>query len=143
MSLILLYAFAFLHKLNWDYLDPRFSCADQVLTWLNTKYRILPTGPTLTTLGIWSSLFVEGVVPILLCFRYTARFGLIIGFTFHLALSQFGGLYGFAAAMYAVYYLFLPASFTDDIGARLASIRQRLGLIPSAPGSVPCWRRRS
>jgi hypothetical protein len=130
VSLILLYAFAFLHKLNWDYLDPRFSCADQVLTWLNTKYRILPTGPTLTTFGIWSSLFVEGFVPLLLCSRYTARFGLIIGFTFHLALSQFGGLYGFAAAMYAVYYLFLPAGFTDDVGARLASLWQRLRLDP-------------
>jgi hypothetical protein len=130
ISLILLYAFAFLHKLNWDYLDPRFSCADQVLTWLNTKYRILPTGDELTTVGIWSSLFVESVVPILLCSRYTARFGLIIGFTFHLALSQFGGLYGFAAAMYAIYYLFLPVGFTEDVGARLDSIRQRLALNP-------------
>ena len=130
VSLILLYAFAFLHKLNWDYLDPRVSCADHVLTWLDTKYRILPIGPTLTTVGIWSSLFVEGCVAILLCSRYTARFGLIIGFAFHLALSPYGGLYGFAAAMYAVYYLFLPVGFTDDVGARLASIRQRLRLDP-------------
>jgi len=137
VSLILLYAFAFFHKLNWDYLDPRVSCADQVLTWLNSKYRILPTGPALTTVGIYSSLFVESVVAILLCSRQTARFGLIIGFTFHLALSQFGGLYGFAAAMYAVYYLFLPASFTDDAGARLEILRQRFRLNPVRPWIGP------
>lgn len=128
LSLILLYGFAFLHKLNTDYFDPEFSCAGQVLTWLNTKYRVLSTGLWMTTVGIWSSLFIEGLVPILLCFRYTMRFGLVLGFAFHLLLSQFGGLYGFAAVMYAVYYLFLPSSFTSDMAARLESIRQRLRL---------------
>lgn len=128
LALILLYGFAFLHKLNWDYLNPESSCAGQVLTWLNTKYRVLPTGQWMTAVGIWSSLFMEGVVPILLCFRHTMRFGLILGFAFHLLLSQFGGLYGFAAAMYAVYYLFLPSSFTDDVAARLEGTLPRLHL---------------
>ena len=128
LCLILLYAFACLHKLNWDYLNPTSSCAGQVLTWLNSKYRVLPTGEWMTTIGIWSSLFIEGAVPVLLCFRHTVRFGLILGFTFHLVLSQFGGLYGFAAAMYAVYYLFLPVSFTHDVAARVASLRARLRL---------------
>ena len=128
LSLILLYGFACLHKLNWDYLNPDSSCAGQVLTWLNTKYRVLPTGVWMTTVGIWSSLFIEGLVPILLCFRYTIRVGLVLGFVFHLLLSQFGGLYGFAAAMYAVYYLFLPSSFTADVAVRLETIRQRLRL---------------
>ena len=128
LCLILLYAFAFLHKLNWDYLSPDSSCAGQVLTWLNTKYRLLPTGQWMTTAGIWSSLFIEGVVPILLCFRHTIRFGLILGFSFHLLLSQFGGLYGFAAAMYAVYFLFLPSGFTDEAGARFERTLRRLRL---------------
>lgn len=128
LSLILLYGFACLHKLNWDYFNPESSCAGQVLTWLNTKYRILPTGQWMTTIGIWSSLVIEGTVPVLLCFRQTVRCGLLLGFAFHLVLSQFGGLYGFAAAMYAVYYLFLPAGFTDDVGDRLAQVRSRLRL---------------
>ena len=128
LSLILLYGFAFLHKLNWDYLSPQSSCASQVLWWLNTKYRILPAAQWMNTLGIASSLFFESMVPILLCFRSTIRFGLILGFAFHLLLSQYGGLYGFAAAMYAVYYLFLPSSFTQDLGARLEHLLRRLRL---------------
>jgi len=134
LSLILLYGFAFLHKLNWDYLNPDSSCASHVLWWLNTKYRILPTAEWMKTVGIWSSLFVESMVPILLCFRRTIRFGLILGFAFHLALSPYGGLYGFAAAMYAVYYLFLPSSFTGDLGVRWEHVLRRLRL-----ESVQAW----
>jgi hypothetical protein len=128
LGLILLYAFACFHKLNRDYLDPQVSCAGQVLTWLDTRYVSLPTGPWLTTVGIWSSLFAEGAVAVLLCFRRTIGLGLVIGIGFHLFLSQFGGLYGFAAAMYAVYYLFLPATFTDELAVRREEILRRLHL---------------
>jgi hypothetical protein len=128
LGLVLLYAFACFHKLNRDYLDPQVSCAGQVLTWLDTRYGFLPTGPWLTTAGIWSSLFAEGAVAMSLCFRRTVGFGLVIGFGLHLFLSQFGGLYGFAAAMYAVFYLFLPATFTDELAARREDILRRLHL---------------
>jgi hypothetical protein len=88
----------------------------------------LPTGRWLTTVGIWSSLVAEGAVAVLLCFRRTVGLGLLIGIGFHLFLSQYGGLYGFSAAMYAIYYLFLPATFTDELAVRREEILRRLRL---------------
>jgi hypothetical protein len=133
LSLILVYGFTFLHKLNWDFLDPMYSCAGTVLTWLNTEYHVLPTGRWLTIVGIWSTLVVESAVPLLLCFRRTVGIGLGLGFLFHLFLSQYGGLFGFAAVMYAVYYLFLPLSFTDHVGRRLENVFTRVHLERARP----------
>ena len=70
--------------------------------------------------SIWATLFVELSVPVLLCFRRTVYGGLAIGTAFHLFLSQFGGLHGFAAMLFAIYFLFLPRAFTADVAARLA-----------------------
>ncbi|MFO0808742.1 MAG: hypothetical protein U0746_08985 [Gemmataceae bacterium] len=128
LSLIFLYGWAFVHKLNWDFLDPKCSCAGYLLPFLNTKYGVLPTGVAMTQLGIWSTLIVESAVPVLLCFRRTIGLAMVLGTAFHLFLSQFGGLFGFAAVMYAVYFLFLPPSFTDDLANRMEDVLTRLYL---------------
>ena len=125
LSLILLYAFAFLHKLNADFLDPDHSCAGWLLGLMDARFRILPTGEWLTNVGIWSTLIVESVVPLLLCFRRTIGIAIVLGFGFHLFISQIGGLYGFAAVMYAVYFLFLPARLSDEIAERFEEILRR------------------
>jgi hypothetical protein len=122
LSLVLLYLLAFFHKLNTDFLDPDVSCTGTLLGWLNRSYRILPLERWAVVLGIWATLFVELTVPLLLCFRRTAYVGLAIGAAFHLFLSQFGGLHGFAAMLFALYFLFLPTAFTAGVADRFSAL---------------------
>lgn len=142
LSLVLLYLFAFFHKLNADFLNPDVSCTGTLLGWLNRSYRILPLERWAVVLGIWSTLFVESTVPLLLCFRRTAYVGLAIGAAFHLFLSQFGGLHGFAAMLFALYFLFLPAAFTAGVADRFSALLEdwpalrRVGLPVAAVGMI-------
>ncbi len=111
-SLVALYLMTFFHKLNADFVDPAVSCAGTLLGWLNIHYRVLPLDTWAVVGSIWATLFVELTVPVLLCFRRTAALGLALGAGFHLFLSQYGGLHGFAAMLFAFYFLFLPRAFT-------------------------------
>lgn len=122
LSLVLVYLCTFFHKLNTDFLNADVSCTRTLLEWLNRSYRILPLHRWTVVLGIWSTLFIELAVPLLLCFRRTVKIGLALGAAFHLFLSQFGGLHGFAAMLFAVYYLFLPREFTAGVAARLSAL---------------------
>ena len=131
LCLVALYLCTFFHKLNADFLDPDVSCVGWLLESLDRSYRILPLGRWLVVLGIWSTLLVELTVPVLLCFRRTVPLALAMGVAFHLFLSQFGGLHGFAAMLFAVYFLFLPRTFTAREADRFAALRP-IGLAPIA-----------
>lgn len=122
LSLVLLYLCTFFHKLNADFLNPDVSCTGWLLALLDRSYRILPLDRWFVVLGIWSTLFVELTTPVLLCFRRTVTFGLALGAAFHLFLSQFGGLHGFAAMLFAVYFLFLPRTFGDGVAERFSGL---------------------
>jgi hypothetical protein len=126
LSLILLYLLAFFHKLNADFLNPDVSCTGVLLGWLDRSYRILPLERWAVVLGIWSTYFIELTVPLLLCFRRTVYVGLAIGAAFHLFLSQFGGLHGFAAMLFAVYFLFLPKAFTARVAERFSTLLESI-----------------
>ncbi len=121
LSLVLLYLFAFFHKLNADFLNPDVSCTGTLLGWLNRSYRVLPLERWAVLLGIWSTLFIELTVPLLLCCRRTVNLGLALGAGFHLFLSQYGGLHGFAAMLFALYFLFLPRAFTAGVSERVSA----------------------
>ena len=127
LCLVVLYLCTFFHKLNADFLNPDVSCTGWLLESLNRSYRVLPLDRWFVVLGIWSTLSVELAVPLLLCFRRTAIVGLALGAGFHLFLSQFGGLHGFAAMLFAVYFLFLPPTFAAGVAARFSDLR-RVGL---------------
>lgn len=120
LGLIALYLMTFTHKLNTDFLNPEVSCAGWLLGFLGRAYRVVPVAEWSIVGSIWGTLVVELTVPLLLCFRRTAYVGLAIGAGFHLFLSQFGGLHGFAAMLCAVYFLFLPCDFTARVTARTA-----------------------
>ncbi len=127
LSLIIVYFFTFFHKLNADFVNPEVSCAGYVLELINRSYRILPLANWAIVVSIWTTLIVEFVVPILLLFRRTVYIGLLIGSGFHLFLSQYGGLHGFAAMIFTFYFLFLPKGFTVEIDRRF---RDLLGKFP-------------
>jgi hypothetical protein len=127
-GLIVLYIFAVFHKLNWDFFDSQISCAATMLERLADSFTFLPTGPRARLVSVWATIAAEAAIPILLCLRRTRYVGAAIGFAFHLVLAQYpnGGLYAFASVLYAVYLLFLPASFTTGLNRALAALRERL-----------------
>jgi hypothetical protein len=120
LGLIALYLLTFFHKLNADFVNPEVSCAGWLLDFLGERYRVVPVAEWSIVGSIWATFLVELTVPLLLCFRRTAYAGLAIGAGFHLFLSQFGGLHGFAAMLFTLYFLFLPKAFTDGLAARVA-----------------------
>jgi hypothetical protein len=142
LGLIALYLTTFTHKLNADFLDPDVSCAGWLLGFLGRAYRVVPVAEWSIVGSIWGTLVVELVVPLLLCFRRTAVVGLAMGAGFHLFLSQFGGLHGFAAMLFAVYVLFLPSDFTERVDARAARWAAP-GLVVTAVGvglALVAWK---
>lgn len=120
LGLIALYLMTFTHKLNADFLNPDVSCAGWLLGFLGRAYHVVPVAEWSIVGSIWGTLAVELLVPLLLCSRRTVHVGLAMGAGFHLFLSQFGGLHGFAAMLFAVYFLFLPRDFTERVAARAA-----------------------
>ncbi len=141
LSLIALYAMTFFHKLNADFVNPAVSCAGWLLGELSRAYRIVPADEWAVVGSIWGTLFVELAVPLLLCFRRSAPLGLAIGAAFHLFLSQFGGLHGFAAMLFAVYFLFLPRPFAADLAERAARWLPLgpFGLLGAGVGALVVW----
>ena len=142
LGLIALYVMTFTHKLNADFLNPDVSCAGWLLGFLGRAYRVVPVAEWSVVGSIWGTLLVELLVPLLLCFRRTAYAGLVMGAGFHLFLSQFGGLHGFAAMLFAVYFLFLPRGFTDRVAARAARWPAP-GLVATAVGvgaALVAWK---
>ena len=109
------YAFAVLAKLNYAYLDPAGSFAMGV--------------PSLAWVGIAASLLVELALPVLLLFRATRRYAVIVGYLFHLWLTVGSGIYvfDFSALAFCVYASCLPDALVetlDDV--------KRLPLVPLA-----------
>jgi hypothetical protein len=49
-----------------------------------------------------------------------------MGVAFHLFMSQYGGLHGFAAMLFAIYFLFLPKEFTARVAERLSALMDDL-----------------
>jgi hypothetical protein len=91
----------------------------------------LPLGDWAVVAAIAGTLVAEAAVPLLLCSRRTAYAGMALGAAFHLFLSQYGGLHGFAAMIFAFYSLFLPPAFAARVTTRLDALfaAQRLSAL--------------
>ena len=123
------YAFAFFAKLNHDFLDPQPSCAAQfygnIASWLP-----LPKETWARTAAAWSTLAVEGLLPIGLAFASgslkTATIAL--GLAFHLLLSLDLGMHfvNFSAVMSAGLLLFAPPQALATFAPR-AIVRATVG----------------
>lgn len=116
LELVLLYFFAFFHKLNRDWLDPGVSCG----TLLFSSALNLPEFPgshfLTDILPIYGTLVIEAAIPLFLLFRKTRIAGVFIALLFHFLLGTFE-YYNFSALTYAVLYLFAPDNFSDQLRA--------------------------
>lgn len=134
IQLVLLYFFATFGKLNSDFLNPEYSCGS--LMYLD----ILDTYPipqvlqevlsTLSPLAVWGTVLIEGSMALLLFFKPTRLFAIVLGILFHYGLSfhVHTGIYGFSAMLYAMYVLFTPAHFPNVVASILNRLIERLSL---------------
>ena len=118
VSLLLLYFFAVLHKLNWDYLNPAISCGSHLLNGIAaSRLTFMPEGDWVQLSAVWGTLLFEAGIPLLLLFRRTRAAGILIGMGFHFFLSihPHQGIYSFSVLMFALYGLFVPADFPEKL----------------------------
>ena len=128
LLLLTLYFFAFLHKLNWDFLMPATGCAGFMLEGLAEQIPIVPTGIFLKTAAIWATFLIESGIPVLLLFPRTRLAALLIAWAFHFMLSFHPrpGIYAFSSMVFTQLTLFLPATFFAGL-ARLPMLQRVQG----------------
>jgi len=122
LSLFVLYFWAVVHKLNYDYLNPEASCGWNLLTesaqYIAYNFSIqLPTPDWMRYPVIIGVLVVESAIPLMLAFRRTRIGGMALGLVFHFMLAFHFITYvaSFTLMMYALFSLFLPSQAWEDI----------------------------
>ena len=117
ISLLILYFYAVLHKLNWDYFNVNISCSTFLLEGYAGRLPFLPHNAVVRWLAVWGTIAIETAIPLFLCFKRTRSTGILLGFGFHyfLAIHPHQGLYSFSAMLFALYALFVPADFPDKV----------------------------
>ncbi|WP_017730251.1 HTTM domain-containing protein [Nafulsella turpanensis] len=133
ISLLILYFFAVLHKLNWDYLNPASSCGTFLLNGIAAKrLPFLPSGEWVELSAVWGTLLLEAGIPLMLCFRRTRTAGILIGMVFHFFLSihPHRGIYSFSALMFSLYVLFTPPDFPQKLQEVLHALGRKWQTAP-------------
>lgn len=115
--LLALYAFAFLHKLNWDFIAPATSCAGFMLDGIFGRFELAGPGGLVREVVPWMALLAEGGIPLLLLFPRTRRLAMLVAWLFHvgLAFHPRPGIYGFSSMLFAMLTLFLPSTFFPNL----------------------------
>ncbi|MFT2008733.1 HTTM domain-containing protein [Pontibacter sp. 13R65] len=116
--LLILYFFAVLHKLNWDYLNPAVSCATWYLdVFRNSGFSFIPDNQFIQQASVYGSLVCEAGILLLLFFRKTRVLGILLGLAFHflLSLDPNEGMFSFVVMLYSLYFLFTPPDFTEKL----------------------------
>lgn len=123
---VIVYAFAFLAKLNYDFFNPAVSCGSVLYRDLVKVVPILPTGDGVNLLVIWGTVLIEAALPLCFSFRRTWKYGLIIGIPFHIILGL-AGHRTFSIQAYAIYFLFVGPAFTEVVNAWWQRMRATFG----------------
>jgi len=119
ISLFILYFYAVLHKLNWDYFNPSISCSVFLLSGYASRISFIPDNTLVQWSAIWGTIIIEAAIPLLLYFRKTRYTGVLFacGFHYFLALHPHPGLYSFSSMLFAIYFLFIA----DDVASTINS----------------------
>jgi len=125
LSLLCLYFFVVLNKLNSAYFDIKSSCA----TFLLYRYHTwIPDHEIFKQVAIFASIITEALIPIFLIFRHTRFIGIIIGMAFH-GIILYHGFYHFAAMLFPLYLLFIPTSIINKNSIKLGFVKGKLSLL--------------
>ena len=111
--IVVLYAFAVLHKLNRDFLFPATSCATDHYARISSFFGFLPQGQWVDWAVIVGTLAIEAAIPVLLVIRRTRIIGCLVAGAFHflLALNPAHVFFDFSSVLFAVFFLFLPFDY--------------------------------
>ena len=111
-SMVTMYFFTFLAKLNADFLNPEYSCGAMMLRnivndYLFSYWRLKE--PWAINGAIWGTVLLEFFLPALLLVPKTRNFGIILGLAFHfiMALIPNDAIISFSALSYVFLGLFL------------------------------------
>ncbi|MEM9019457.1 MAG: hypothetical protein AAGC44_02740 [Planctomycetota bacterium] len=125
-SLIVLYFWVVVHKLNWDYLNPVVSCGFELyvtmgeVTKARTGLGLVPVADWMAYPCLLGALAIEAMIPLLIWFRRTRKAAIALGLLFHLMLTLHSNEYiaSFSCVLYAMYTLFLPGDIRENwVGA--------------------------
>ncbi|MCE7945773.1 MAG: hypothetical protein DYG95_29785 [Chlorobi bacterium CHB1] len=125
-AVIIIYLFAVLHKLNWDFLNPAISCGVAMFHDLTSRLPFSPDYAWAPLASIWATLAIELALPVLLLFRKTRHYALALGLPFHLMLGLIGHR-KFSAFIFACYFLFTEEKFTEALNERARALRRSHG----------------
>ncbi|RDV16693.1 hypothetical protein DXT99_02610 [Pontibacter diazotrophicus] len=127
VEVIILYFFVTFHKLNEDFFSPIGSCAAFFLQAQNSRGFFSLT-PEFLALNAYFTIFVESLIPVMLCFRRTRIWGILIGLVFHciIAYNPLNGFYDFSSMIFAVYFLFTSPQFGNSVAAKWAQVKEQL-----------------
>ena len=131
ISLILLYFFTVLHKLNYDFFSQTHGCSVELLSAIHDRlFSSEPSRLLLLSAG-WLTIIIETIIPLLLCFRATRLWGIIIGCCFHfiLAWHPIQVITGFSALMYSLFFLFISPIYIRRYPVKIFNKIRLIGLI--------------
>lgn len=117
-AVVIMYIWAVVQKLNWDYFNPDVTCAGQLHREINIYFgSILPEAPWALVAAAIGSLVFELGIPLLLIFKKTRYAGFVAAVGFHLWLSihPAAGIYSFTSLILAFLLLFMPLSWGEQM----------------------------
>jgi hypothetical protein len=105
---LVLYFFAFFHKLNREYFVLKNSCATAFVDFFCMDRNISRPGLVqfYRYFGVYGTVIIEAAIPILLCFEQTRLWGLLMAIAFHFILALMG-IVNFSIFMYTGLLAFL------------------------------------
>ena len=118
LEVVILYAFAFWHKLNHDYLDPSLGCGpaalEPILDGLESLGLGIGDASWLDYPVIYGPLALEGLLVPMLIWRRSRNVAIIAAMAMHWAMGL-AWYYSFSGTMLALLFLFAPASTGEDL----------------------------
>jgi len=133
-SVVIMYMFAALAKLNWDFFNPELSAAVSLYDGLAGKLKVLPTAEWVRPFAIWGTALLECSLPAMLLWKPTRLIGVFVAIGFHFAMGL-AGFIPFSGFALAFLFLFLPEALlsrasswqeTTSFGRRATAIQRSL-----------------
>ncbi len=131
ISLLILYFFVVLHKLNWDFLNPKLSCAVSLYDKIVARHPFLPNGTWLHELTIWGTIAAETAIPLLLVSARFRMLGVLSSLLLHFTFAILPQYFNFSSMMFAMLSLFV---FDDAHRDECCPVTKPSGLLER------CWR---
>ena len=116
-EMAIMYFWAAIQKMNWDYFNPQVSSAVHLHTEIAAILPFVPDHEFVHPLAIWGSLICELGIPILLLITATRWWGILAALAFHLFLSihPHPGIYSYSALVYGLIVVFFPMEMLQKL----------------------------